>query len=167
MSQVANRHDALDVVGAQWQAVSPRLVTLRRLSLSIVLVPAIVVLVIVLAVTQMWWPGLVAAALLVLWLLACVLIGRQVRAIRYARRDDDLVIRKGVLARRLVVIPYGRMQTVDVSVGPLERRFGLASLQFQTASASTNATLPGLVATEAQSVREELVRLGEKRMRRL
>ena len=40
----------------------------------------------------------------------------------------------GIVFRQLVVVPYGRMQYVDVNAGPLARRFRIASVQLHTAS---------------------------------
>ena len=72
------------------------------------------------------------------------LIGRQVRAIGYADRADDLLVVSGILFKRLVVVPYGRMQQVDVRRGPIERYLGLATVQLHTAAATTDASIPGL-----------------------
>lgn len=93
------------------------------------------------------WPPLwlaitVPAVMLVLALWRLVLIPRQVRAIGYAERDDDLLIRRGIFFQRTMVVPYGRMQYVDVAVGPVERSLGLCTLKLHTASAGTNAQLP-------------------------
>ncbi len=63
--------------------------------------------------------------------------------------------------RQLVVVPYARMQYVDVQAGPLLRRFGLATVQLHTASAATDARIPGLEAQVAADLRDELARLGE------
>ncbi|MFJ1564753.1 PH domain-containing protein [Streptomyces erythrochromogenes] len=92
-----------------------------------------------------------------------VLIGRNWRSWRYAERPDDLLISRGVLWREQTVVPYGRMQLVEVTSGPLERRFGLASLQLHTAAAATDARIPGLVPTEAERLRDRLAALGEAR----
>ncbi|MCY7365697.1 MAG: PH domain-containing protein, partial [Frankiaceae bacterium] len=67
----------------------------------------------------------------------------------YLERDDDLLVRRGVLVRRTSVVPYGRMQYVDVTAGPLARRFGLATVTLHTAAAATDAVVPGLLAAEA------------------
>jgi membrane protein YdbS with pleckstrin-like domain len=90
-------------------------------------------------------------------------VGRNVAAWGYAERNDDLLIRHGVLYRQLVVVPYGRMQFVDVTAGPLDRRFGLASVQLHTASASTDARIPGLDPEEAARLRDRLASRGEAR----
>jgi membrane protein YdbS with pleckstrin-like domain len=62
---------------------------------------------------------------------------------------------------RLSVIPYGRMQFVDVSAGPLERSFGLATVRMHTAAAASDARIPGLERAEAARLRDVLAELGE------
>lgn len=148
--------------GESWQSVSPKLMTVRR----IVLVSGVVVLMLVLAVPLwfLWaWAGLgiaVGIAMIVLvW--GLMLIPRNWRAWGYAERDDDFLVTHGVLFRKLTVVPYGRMQYVDVASGPLERRYGLATVQLHTASPVTDAKVPGLPAEEAARLRDRLSALGE------
>lgn len=90
-----------------------------------------------------------------------VLVGRNVRWWGYAERDEDLYIRHGALFRTLVVVPYGRMQYVDVQAGPLEQAFGVASVHLHTASPGTSARIPGLPAAEAARLRDRLTALGQ------
>ena len=71
---------------------------------------------------------------------------RQARAIGYLLRRDDLVFRRGILWQRIVAVPYGRMQLVDITHGPLDRGFGIAQLKLVTAAASTGVAIPGLEA---------------------
>ncbi|MDR6976638.1 membrane protein YdbS with pleckstrin-like domain [Streptomyces sp. 3330] len=92
-----------------------------------------------------------------------VLLGRNWHSWRYAERADDLLISRGVLWREETVVPYGRMQLVEVTSGPVERHFGLASVQLHTAAAATDATIPGLEPAEAERLRDRLTRLGEAR----
>jgi len=68
-----------------------------------------------------------------------------------------------VMVRRVTVVPYGRMQFVDVSAGPFERAFGLATVRLHTAAAATDARIPGLPAHEAARLRDQLASLGESR----
>lgn len=91
------------------------------------------------------------------------LIGRQVRALGYAERADDLLVTRGIAFKRLVIVPYGRMQLVDVDAGPLDRSFGLARLQLHTAAATTDAVIPGLPKDVAGALRDRLAALGEAR----
>src|SRR5580704_10237160 len=86
---------------------------------------------------------------------------RRYRAWGYAERVDDLLVRRGVMIRRLTVVPYGRMQFVDVTAGPVDRLFGLATLQLHTASARSDARIPGLDTAEAERLRDRLAALGE------
>ncbi|MGW3494056.1 PH domain-containing protein [Streptomyces sp. NPDC001020] len=146
-----------------WTGLPPGLLRMRRLLLVV-------------------WLGLLAVAVgLLLGLLAgprwalfallppavlpwgWVLLGRNWRSWRYTERADDLLISRGVLWREETVVPYGRMQLVEVTSGPLERHFGLASVQLHTAAAATDATIPGLDPAEAARLRDRLTELGEAR----
>jgi uncharacterized protein len=96
------------------------------------------------------------AALVTLWF-----VRRRVRAWSYTERDDDLIVARGVLVRRLSVVPYGRMQFVDVTAGPVERAFRLAPVKLHTAAAASDARIPGLERDEAARLRDRLATLGE------
>jgi membrane protein YdbS with pleckstrin-like domain len=104
-----------------------------------------------------------AAGVLVIAMVVDLFLGRRVRAWSYAERDDDLLVRRGVMIRRLSVVPYGRMQFVDVTAGPVERSFGLATVRMHTAAAASDARVPGLTAAEAARLRDNLTALGEAR----
>jgi membrane protein YdbS with pleckstrin-like domain len=104
--------------------------------------------------------GVAAFALLagaVLWRF----VGRRYRSWGYAERADDLLVRRGVMFARLSVVPYGRMQFIDVTAGPLERAFGLATVRLHTAAAATDARIPGLEREDAARLRDRLAELGE------
>ena len=107
-----------------------------------------------------WILGTAVAALFVLTL---ALTPRRVRAIGYLLRDDDLLFRRGVLFQRFVAVPYGRMQLVDISRGPITRAFGLAELKFVTAAASSGVLIPGIPLAEAEELRDHLVAVAETR----
>jgi hypothetical protein len=112
--------------------------------------------------------GVAAAAAVVggvlsLAMLAEVFVSRRYSSWGYLERDDDLLVRRGVLIKRLSVVPYGRMQFVDVTAGLVERLFGIATVRLHTAAAATDARLPGLSVPEAARLREQLTSLGEAR----
>ena len=88
-------------------------------------------------------------------------VRRRVHAWAYAEREDDLVVRRGVMFSRLSVVPYGRMQFIDVTAGPFERSFGLATVRMHTAAAASDARIPGLERAEAARLRDRLAELGE------
>jgi uncharacterized protein len=106
------------------------------------------------------WLSLVVVVV-VLAAVGWVQVGRNARWWAYAERDEDLYVRHGVMFRRLVVVPYGRMQYVDVQSGPLEQVFRIASVHLHTASPGTSARIPGLPAEEAARLRDRLTSLGE------
>jgi membrane protein YdbS with pleckstrin-like domain len=148
--------------GHVWQPVSPALARLRRtvLATAVLLVVAALVVVGVLGVAAALWVPAVVVALLA-GAAGWVLIGRNARWWGYAERDDELYVKHGALFRALVVVPYGRMQYVDVQAGPLEQAFGVASVHLHTASPGTSARIPGLRAAEASRLRDRLTELGE------
>lgn len=159
-----NRLSPFAPVGVDFVPVNPSLATVRLITASITLAPFLlgaVALVVLFGHWPLWMVlGLVVALTVWLWWL----IPRQVRAMGYAEQDEDLLIRKGILFRSLVVVPYGRMQQIDVEAGPLDRRFGIASVKLSTASASTDAKIAGLPADEAARLREALTSRGEARL---
>jgi hypothetical protein len=97
----------------------------------------------------------------VLAALALFMAHNRFKAWRYCERGDDLIVARGVLFRRLSVVPYGRMQFVDVTAGPFERSFHLATLRMHTAAAASDARIPGLETDEAAKLRDRLASLGE------
>jgi membrane protein YdbS with pleckstrin-like domain len=87
------------------------------------------------------------------WGLAVWLPGLSYRGWRYRVADRALELQHGVLFVQRSVVPYFRVQHVDVSQGPLERALGLARLKVHTASAGTDASLPGVELQRAEEVR--------------
>ncbi len=82
----------------------------------------------------------------------------------YALTDTELIYKRGAMWRTVTVVPYGRMQYVDLSQGPLMRMFGISDLRLHTASASTISNIQGLPTGEAEALREHLSRLGSSQM---
>ena len=149
--------------GVVFHPVSPRLITARLLGAGIVSAVFVIGFVIpgVIVDPRFFIP---AALFAVLFIWQAWLIPRQVRAMGYALADNHLLWRHGVMFRSITVTPYGRMQFVDTSQGPLARWLGIAEVRLHTASASTDATINGLPVAEAENLRQVLSRRGEERM---
>lgn len=156
--------DAFAPPGEPWNPVSPKLATARRITMMLAMGLLLVGLGLLGLIPEV---RTIALLLLLVWLVAVIwmwwLIGRRVRSFGYAERADDLLVTSGIMFRRLVVVPYGRMQLVDITAGPLDRRLGVATVQLHTAAATTNATIPGLPPAEASGLRDRLAARGEQR----
>ena len=145
-----------------WRRPSPRLLMLRRVQVAAVVVPLAALVTVVLALgASAWGAVLGAGVVLALGVVAEWIARRRVRAWRYAEREDDLLVQRGLLFSRLSVVPYGRMQFIDVTAGPFERSFGLATVRMHTAAAASDARIPGLSGAEAARLRDRLAELGE------
>jgi uncharacterized protein len=101
----------------------------------------------------------IAAVLVLVW--AWSAVGRNFRSWGYVERADDLMVTHGAMFKKLTVVPYGRMQLVDVKAGPIERAFGLVNVKLHTAAATTDAQVRGLSPADAGSLRDRLTALGE------
>ena len=145
----------------EWIPVSRRLAALKRIEL---LSSLIIPLAVCVGAYLLWgwtWTLFVAAAFVIGVGIRVITVGRSVRSWGYAEREKDLLVRHGLLTRHLSIVPYARMQFVDVSAGPLERLFNLATVQQHTASAASDARVPGLEPAEAARLRDRLTALGE------
>jgi uncharacterized protein len=150
--------------GESWVGVSDRMRAMRRALLGILAAALVVAAVVIGVVAKQPVAGTVGAAVVVaLTAVAYVAIDRNYRSWGYSERAEDLLVTRGVLFRRLVVVPYGRMQLVDVTAGPVERRFGIATVRLHTAAAGTDARIRGLSPHEAARLRDRLSALGEAR----
>ena len=99
-------------------------------------------------------PGLAAGLLAVVGGLAAWWLPRaSYRHWSYQVATDALELRHGVVRRVHSAIPYFRVQHIDVAQGPVERTVGLARLVVHTASAGTDATIPGIAAGDAEGLR--------------
>jgi membrane protein YdbS with pleckstrin-like domain len=151
----------MSMPNTDWKGPSPRLRKARHLQ---ALVPAVVLalaLAVLLAFSSYTAAALAAAGVLLAGAVFDSLLQRRISAWGYLEREDDLLVRRGLLVRRLSVVPYGRMQFIDVIAGPVERLFGLATVRLHTAAAATDARIPGLAAEDAARLRDRLAELGE------
>ena len=102
--------------------------------------------------------GLITGLVALLALVAIVVLPRRRwRAWGYREEEDELHVRHGLLIRVRTVVPFGRVQHIDVAQGPIERQFGLATLILHTAGTRGAAVpLPGLPHDEAERMRDRI-----------
>ena len=162
-----NREPAFSIgADVPFNRVSPKYGLKEVLATMIITVPLLIVAVVLAIVftTEAPWLHAVWAVVLVYGVVATIVILRQAKAIGYAERADDLLIRRGIMFHKATVVPYGRLQFVDVDAGPIDRMFGLATVRLHTASAATDASIPGLPRAEADRLRDSLAGLGRANM---
>jgi membrane protein YdbS with pleckstrin-like domain len=146
-----------------WHQLARQYVWVQLISTGVF---ALVVLAAVLLVTLLWgqwWAWIPGGIFLGILLWTMIITPRQARAYGYQLRRDDLVFRRGILWQRVVAVPYGRMQLIDITHGPLDRGFGIAQLKLVTAAASMGVVIPGLKQDAAEQLRDTLVDVAEAR----
>lgn len=153
----------LSETDADFNRVSPKYGLKETIATLTIFVPMVIVALVfaIIFTSEVPWLHAIWAGLVVLTIIIVVVIIRQAKAIGYAERADDLLIRRGIMFHKATVVPYGRLQFVDVDAGPIDRIFGLASVKLHTASAATDATIPGLPRAEADRLRDSLAGLGQ------
>lgn len=131
--------DALPgVESPHWESLHPRFVRCLQLQhLLIALIPVVVATIVtavlyrfVFPITLMWLIVLAVGTFVVAW--PAIAVPRR----GYVVRDKDIIFRSGVVFRSVTAIPYNRIQHVETSSTPFDRRFGVASLQIFTAGGS-------------------------------
>ncbi len=146
-----------------WHQISPRYVTsqvVQNAVFVLLVVAAMLIAVFAFDQTWVWFPG---GAVILVTLLTLAILPRQAKAIGYMLRADDIVFRRGILWQRMVAVPYGRLQLVDITHGPLDRAFGVAQLKMVTAAATTGVQIPGLTQPAAEALRDVLIEVAETR----
>jgi membrane protein YdbS with pleckstrin-like domain len=156
-------NNRLDLPAIEWRRVSPKYVLVDISGTVVVTIAFVIAASIPAFATHVvqWW--ILPAAVLVIMILVIAFIPRRVRAIGFQLREDDLLFRRGLLFQRFVSVPYGRMQLVDITRGPVSRVLGLSDLHFVTAAASSGVLIPGLPVADAEELRDHLVTVAETR----
>lgn len=76
------------------------------------------------------------------------------RIIRYALRQHDLVVRTGLFWRSETIQPLRRVQHVELTRGPLDKRYGLANIKlFSAGTGQSTFVVPGLMLDQAEKIR--------------
>ncbi|WP_054687257.1 PH domain-containing protein [Microbacterium sp. No. 7] len=146
-----------------WHQISRRYVTSQFVQNAIFLAIIIVAAVVLAVLFHQTWAWIPAGVIVLITVVTLVILPRQARAIGYMLRADDIVFRRGILWQRMIAVPYGRLQLVDITHGPLDRAFGVAQLKMVTAAATTGVQIPGLTQDAAEALRDTLIAVAETR----
>ena len=146
----------------------PKSVTAKRLvggiwAAALGVVNGVAVLLLVLLATPPFWLslGLITAWVVIVFpVSALVWFGPAIRFkhASYRVSEQGVQVRDGIFWRSVVNVPRSRVQHTDVSQGPIDRSFGLASLTIHTAG-TQQASVPvsGLPLEVANQIRDLLI----------
>ena len=101
------------------------------------------------------------AALVLFAVLTVVMPDLRWRRWRYEIREDEVDLQRGIVWISRTLVPLARIQHVDTQSGPLQRRFGLATVVFYTAAGANR--IPELSAPVAAEVRDRIAELTRER----
>lgn len=82
---------------------------------------------------------------------------RRYQRFGYVLTDEAVRVRDGVVIHSDAIAPLYRVQHVDITRGPLQLTFGLATLTIHTAAPAADITLPDLHADDAERVRDDIL----------
>lgn len=99
----------------------------------------------------------IAAVLTLIW--AIVSPSIRYEQWRFEIREDEVDLLHGLVVRTRQIVPMSRIQHVDTTRGPIQRRYGLASVVFYTAAGGM--TIPELSDERAASVRDQIAALAK------
>ncbi|MGJ0390982.1 PH domain-containing protein [Microbacterium sp. CGR1] len=157
------RSEARLELDGSWHQISPRYVV-SQIVQNLIFVAFVLAVALVLAlVLHQTWVWIPAGVVVLITLITLIILPRQAKAIGYMLRADDIVFRKGILWQRMIAVPYGRMQLVDITQGPLDRAFGVTQLKMVTAAATTGVQIPGLTQAASEALRDTLIEVAETR----
>ncbi|MBL43201.1 MAG: hypothetical protein CMN71_00330 [Sphingomonadaceae bacterium] len=137
--------------------LDPAYKSMLRLQLAI----AALVLLVAATIAEVAIPGWTGAVWIpALFVAAYALIRvplRRYHATGFSLAEERLRVVRGIFFRTDTVVPFGRVQHIDVGQGPLERVFGLSTLTVHTAGThNASVSLPGLRHEDATAMRENI-----------
>lgn len=153
------------ITDAPWRPISPAWASARRVAVLVITAVLLGVAALVLwpIGPPAWVWAVVLGPMLAAGLFQLLNSGRVCRARQYAEAPDELLERHGLLNRSVTIVPYGRLQSVDVTQGPFERMFGLGSVKLQSASLLGTPIVSGLEHADAQALAERLTARAKER----
>jgi uncharacterized protein len=145
----------------QWLALDPAYKRLRQLQAALFIVATLIPVLLIWVSAQLSFlqamllcmPWATVGAILLMWP-ALALPKRG-----YVLRDKDILFRQGLVWRSVTAVPFNRIQHVETSSGPFDRKFALATLQLFTAGGSGgDLKIDGLAVATAEQLRVYILR---------
>ena len=145
----------------QYEKLDPKMITAGILG-SILFFGTGCIIVLLLSIPIEWISEQLIKILSIIILIAILSIVIDVVSYRYkyyALRGHDVSYRSGIIFRKLIAIPFNRVQHCEIAQGPIERYFDLATLKIFTAGGSnSDLQIPGLKKENAEIIRGFILR---------
>ncbi len=143
-----------------FESLHPNYLRVRFIGDAVFAAIVVVAMIVGAFLLPIWVPLVIGAVLLTLTALSAWLQRLEVAHIGYLVREKDFSYRHGVISRSVATVPFARVQHVSIDRGPLDRLFGLASLEMRTAGA--DISVPGIDTETAARLKALVVdRAGE------
>ncbi|MEP2735101.1 MAG: PH domain-containing protein [Erythrobacter sp.] len=139
-------------------ALHPNYVKALRLTAILTSIPFLIAGLVGEVMAFLPWPGLILGPIAVIAMFLILRLPmRRFVARGYNMSSDRLRVVRGIWWRSDTVVPFGRVQHIDVEQGPIERSYGIATMTLHTAgSHNASVHLPGLEESLAREMREEI-----------
>lgn len=152
----------LDITSDNWTPVDSSYLTSLRIRLAIIHglgVLVAIVFMMLLPRPANIFPFVVAAILACSFLVLFFMWAPRIsKRIFYLLREKDINVQRGFLFWKLVSVSSNRIQHLEVSQGPIERSYGLATLVIYTAGTQgSDLKIPGLTLVKAQQLKSQLL----------
>jgi membrane protein YdbS with pleckstrin-like domain len=145
---------------AAWTPLHPRQMAVLTIRIGIAATVLIVMtLILDMALREAGLPPFLLPGVAIALGLAATFILPRRRYLRWGYREgaEELQIRRGMVFRVRTIVPFGRVQHIDVAQGPIQRPFGLSTLVLHTAGTQGAAvSLPGIAQAEAEALRDRI-----------
>ncbi len=123
----------------------------------------LIMLVVDFAVDKISLHYLVLPGLLILSLISGVVGYFSAKACGYYQDEFDIYFKQGLWWKKQVALNYSRIQHIDISHGPLERRYQMATIKFFTAGGATSdLRISGLPNERAEKLRTDILRYAKE-----
>lgn len=139
------------------QPVEPGYKSVLRARMAVTWIPLVIgALIAELAIDHELLNGLVGTLVPLVALSAIIVVPQRVyRRIGYRLGDRLLQVVRGWMFHTDTLVPFVRVQHLDVTRGPLDKLFGTASLVIHTAGTHNSiVTVPGLAPDRAAEIRD-------------
>jgi len=137
--------------------LDPAYVTTTRIASALGLLPFVIGATVLEFAQAMPVGTFIVPVILIYIFMAFVVPARKYRHWGYAMGTDRLRVVRGYMFYRDTVVPFGRIQHIDVDQGPIDRRYDLATLTVHTAgNHNSTVALPGLLHADALAMREAI-----------